>query len=69
MKKEPGMPPRERVAIIGAGHVGATIAYALMLRALFRKIVLIDRDMKLADGEAAGLSHANALARPTGSWR
>ena len=25
-----------RVAIIGAGHVGATTAYALMLRALFR---------------------------------
>jgi L-lactate dehydrogenase len=29
---------RNRVAIIGAGHVGATTAYALMLRALFREI-------------------------------
>src|SRR3546814_20195753 len=39
-------PGRDRIAIIGAGHVGATTAYALMLRALFREIVLIDNDMK-----------------------
>ena len=41
------MPPRERIAIIGAGHVGATTAYALMLRALVREIVLIDSDTAL----------------------
>jgi L-lactate dehydrogenase len=64
------MPPRERVAIIGAGHVGATTAYALMLRALFREIVLIDSDMALAEAEAEAtdLSHANALARPALIW-
>lgn len=62
------MPPRERVAIIGAGHVGATTAYALMLRALFREIVLIDRDAALAEAEATDLSHANALARPARIW-
>ena len=62
------MPPRERVAIIGAGHVGATTAYALMLRALFREIVLIDSDAALAEAEAADLSHANALARPARIW-
>lgn len=62
------MPPRERVAIIGAGHVGATTAYALMLRALFREIVLIDSDMALAEAEATDLSHANALARPAQIW-
>jgi L-lactate dehydrogenase len=62
------MPPRERVAIIGAGHVGSTTAYALMLRALFREIVLIDRDMALAEAEATDLSHANALARPARIW-
>lgn len=62
------MPLRERVAIIGAGHVGATTAYALMLRALFREIVLIDRDAALADAEAADLSDANALARPARIW-
>ena len=62
------MPPRERVAIIGAGHVGATTAYALMLRALFREIVLIDRDAALAEAEATDLSDANALARPGRIW-
>jgi L-lactate dehydrogenase len=29
-----------RIAIVGVGHVGATAAYALMLRALFKEIVL-----------------------------
>jgi L-lactate dehydrogenase len=62
------MPPRERIAIIGAGHVGATTAYALMLRALLREIVLIDSDAGLAEAEAADLSHANALARPARIW-
>ncbi|MEJ0023463.1 MAG: L-lactate dehydrogenase [Alphaproteobacteria bacterium] len=62
------MPPRERVAIIGAGHVGATTAYGLMLRALFREIVLIDRDSALAEAEATDLSDANALARPARIW-
>ncbi len=57
-----------RIAIIGAGHVGATTAYALMLRALFREIVLIDEDTGLAEAEAADLSDANALARPARIW-
>lgn len=62
--KADGTRDGERVAIIGAGHVGATAAYALMLRALFREIVLIDSDPALARAEAADLSDANALARP-----
>lgn len=62
------MQDRSRVAIIGAGHVGSTAAYALMLRALFREIVLIDNDRALAAAEAADLSDANALARPARIW-
>lgn len=61
-------PLRERVVVIGAGHVGTTTAYALMLRALFREIVLIDSDNALAIAEAADLSDANALARPAEIW-
>ena len=57
-------PAHDRIAIIGAGHVGSTTAYALMLRALFREIVLIDEDDKLAKAEAADLADANAMARP-----
>ena len=58
----------ERIVIVGAGHVGATAAYALMLRALFEEIVLIDSDLALAEAEAADLSDANALARPARIW-
>jgi len=59
---------QNRVAVIGAGHVGATAAYALMLRALVREIVLIDSDHAVAEAEAADLSDANALARPSRIW-
>lgn len=62
------MSERQRIAIIGAGHVGATAAYALMLRALVREIVLIDADAQLAAAEAADLADANALARPARIW-
>src|SRR5688572_15390567 len=60
--------PASRVAIIGAGHVGATSAFAIMLRALFREIVLIDSNTALASAEAADLRDANALARPARIW-
>jgi len=54
-----------RVAIIGAGHVGATAAYALMLRALFREIILIDNNIDLALAEATDIADAGGLARPS----
>ncbi len=57
-----------RVAILGAGHVGATAAYALMLRALVDEIVLIDNNRALAAAEAADISDANAMARPARIW-
>ena len=59
-----GTSANDRIIIIGAGHVGSTTAYALMLRALFREIVLIDGDEALARSEAADWSDANAIARP-----
>ncbi|MDB5686630.1 MAG: lactate dehydrogenase [Rhizorhabdus sp.] len=62
------MTQRNRIAIIGAGHVGSTAAYALMLRALFSEIVLVDQDAALAQAEAADISDANALARPARIW-
>ena len=59
---------KSRIAIIGAGHVGATAAYALMLRALVPEIVLIDSNRALAQAEAADIADANALARPARVW-
>lgn len=59
---------RDRVAIIGTGHVGATSAYALVMRGLAREIVLVDLNTPHAEGEAMDLQHAVPLARPVRVW-
>lgn len=46
-----------KVAIIGAGFVGASIAYALALRDIAREIVLIDINVDKAVGEAQDIRH------------
>ena len=46
-----------KVAIIGAGNVGASIAYALTIRNLATDIVLIDVDKEHAMGEALDIQH------------
>ena len=46
-----------RVAIIGAGYVGASIAYALTIRDLASEIILIDIDPDKAAGEAMDIQH------------
>jgi FlaA1/EpsC-like NDP-sugar epimerase len=44
-----------RIAIVGAGNVGATFAYALLQSGLAGEIVLIDRNQTRAEGEVRGL--------------
>lgn len=46
-----------KVAVIGCGHVGASIAFSLMQRAIFSEMVLIDMSRDKAEGEAMDLSH------------
>jgi L-lactate dehydrogenase len=46
-----------KVAIIGAGYVGASIAYALAIKDIAREIVIIDLDKKKAEGEAIDIRH------------
>ncbi len=58
----------DRIAIIGCGHVGTTSAYALMMSGIAREIVLVDRDMERAEGEAMDLQHAVPLTRPVRIW-
>lgn len=53
-----------KIVIVGTGFVGATFAYALMIRGLCREIVLIDRNTDRADGEAMDLNHGIAFAPP-----
>lgn len=57
-----------RVAVVGAGHVGATFAYAVLLRGLASEIVLIDANRARADGEAMDLAHAVPFTHPTRVW-
>lgn len=46
-----------KVAIIGAGFVGSSIAYALALRDIAREIVLIDINKEKTVGEAFDIRH------------
>ncbi len=57
-----------RVAVVGAGHVGAASAYALLTSGAARELVLVDADAKRAEGEAMDLQHAVSLARPVEVW-
>ncbi|MFL5579800.1 MAG: L-lactate dehydrogenase [Gemmatimonadaceae bacterium] len=57
-----------RVAVVGAGHVGATFAYSLLLSGLAAEVVLIDVDAKRAEGEAMDLAHAVPFSRPARVW-
>ena len=55
---------QSKIAIIGAGTVGVTCAYTLVLKGAAREIVLINRDPKKAEGEASDLQHAVPLGQP-----
>lgn len=54
-----------KVCVIGAGQVGATFAYALMIRGLASEIVLIDVNTALAAGQAEDMSHGLPFVSPT----
>ncbi len=46
-----------KVTIVGAGHVGATFAYALAQSGVADEIALIDLNTDLAEGQVLDLSH------------
>ena len=53
-----------KITIIGAGSVGATMAYTLSLETLATEIVLIDINNKKADGEAMDILQSTAYRDP-----
>lgn len=53
---------QRKVVLVGTGMVGTSYAYVLMNQRLCNQIVLIDQDMKRAEGEAMDLSHGLAFA-------
>ena len=53
-----------KAVIVGAGAVGSTTAYTLMLSGLFKEIVLIDVNKDKAEGDALDMSHGVSLVKP-----
>lgn len=51
-----------KVGIIGAGAVGSATAFALMMRGVARKVVLVDANEKRAQAEAMDIAHAAPFA-------
>lgn len=53
-----------RIVIIGAGLVGSTFAYCLMINGLVSEIVMIDINRERLEGEVMDLNHGIAFVRP-----
>src|SRR4051812_7822220 len=53
-----------KVGVVGSGLVGATAAYALVMRGVGREIVLVDKNAARAAAEADDLRHAVPFAHP-----
>ena len=51
---------KSKVVIIGAGRVGASVAYTIMMNNLTSEIVLVDIDKNRARGEALDMNHGIA---------
>ena len=74
--RQKGIPVRERalpincwenpmkVGVVGSGLVGATAAYALVMRGVGREIVLVDKNAARAAAEADDIRHAVPFAHP-----
>lgn len=57
-----------KVAIIGAGFVGTTFAYSLLIHGLVSQIVIIDINKEKAEGEVMDLNHGLPFAYPVKIW-
>jgi L-lactate dehydrogenase len=59
---------RPKIVIVGAGFVGTTFAYSLLIRGLASQIVIVDVNKDRAEGEAMDLNHGLPFAYPTKIW-
>jgi L-lactate dehydrogenase len=53
-----------KTGIVGSGFVGATAAYALVMRGVGRRVVLVDMNRSRAEAEADDILHAVPFAHP-----
>lgn len=64
---------RGKIVVIGAGFVGSTSAYTIMLDGLFQEIVLIDINKDKAEGDALDMAHGISFQKPvsvySGDWK
>lgn len=56
---------KRKVVVVGAGQVGATFSFALMISGLASSIVLIDMNSDLSEGHTMDLNHGLSFAHPT----
>lgn len=54
----------KKCAVIGCGHVGATVAYTYAGSGLFSEMVLLDADQGKAEGEALDIGHGLPFLSP-----
>jgi L-lactate dehydrogenase len=57
-----------KIVIVGAGFVGTSFAYALLIRGLASQIAIIDVNKDRAEGEVMDLNHGLPFAYPTRIW-
>ena len=53
-----------KTGIVGSGFVGATAAYALVMRGVGRRLVLVDQNRARVEAEADDILHAVPFAHP-----
>lgn len=53
-----------KVTVVGAGMVGASAAFAMVVRGAASEVVLIDRNRALAEAQAQDILHATPFAYP-----
>lgn len=53
-----------KISIIGAGFVGATAAYAIMMGGIASEMVIVDINKDKAEGEAMDLAHGISFVKP-----
>ncbi len=53
-----------KIGIVGAGSVGATIAYSIAVRGLASEIAIVDKVVDKAEGEVLDLAHCAAFIPP-----
>ena len=57
-----------KIVIVGAGFVGTSFAYSLLIRGLASEIVILDVNKERAEGETMDLNHGLPFVQPVKIW-